>query len=64
MLNQQDLQYHMLSTLNPTAYVIEAKVFCKKGQNYILDTAVVPGTGANLDYWDAGFCWSLQTGVA
>ena len=51
----------MLSTLNPTSYVIEAKVFCKKGQNYILDTAVAPGTGANLDYWDAGFCWSLQT---
>lgn len=50
MLNQQDLQYHMLSTLNPTAYVIEAKVFCKKGQNYVLDTAVAPATGANLDY--------------
>jgi len=64
MLNQQDLQYHMLSTQNPTAYVIEAKTFCKKGQNYILDTAVAPGTGANLDYWDAGFSWSLQTAVA
>jgi len=54
----------MLSTQNPTAYVIEAKAFCKKGQNYVLDTAVSPGTGANLDYWDAGFSWSLQTAVA
>jgi len=61
MLNQQDLQYHMLSTTNPTSYVIEAKVFCKKNQSFILDTSVPPGTGANLDYWDAGFCWALQT---